>query len=371
MRIAYILDTYPSISETFIAREIEALRRRGFTIDVWALRAGDGASLIPRPLWLRLRGQWELRTEPARPEYYTSVGRAMWETAATRRALDGVEHIHAGWASHPAFIAWGLAQQSGWPWSFSGHARDLFVEGAALDAKMASACFATACTRAGHAVLTGATTQPHQAIYAPHGLEIARYDFARRAPNGRLELLAVGRLIEKKGYDVLLAALALLQEQGVDCTATIIGDGPLAQALQAEAQRLEVDSRVAWTGALDHEAVIAAMHAASCLVLPSKTAADGDRDGLPNVLLEAAAVGLPIVATTAGSVTDFLNESNSRLCPPADAAALAAAVGDVGADAGRTADLAAAARAAVERDFDADRNIEIMTNAFLAACPPG
>src|SRR5205085_1654055 len=110
---------------------------------------------------------------------HRALGRALWSNAATRRALEGMQHVHAGWASHPAYVGWGLAEAAGLTFSFSGHARDLFVEGDGLPAKLAAARFATACTRAGQALL--AQSDSAKAIYAPHGLEIEHYPFAPHA----------------------------------------------------------------------------------------------------------------------------------------------------------------------------------------------
>jgi len=370
MKIAYLLDTYPSPTETFIAREIAALRRRGFEIEIFALHAGAGAQrVLPVSGVARATGAVErIFTQGARPMYWKKMGAAWWRDAERRGLMQGVLHIHAGWASHPAFIALGASEASGLPWSFSGHARDLFVESAGMEDKLKSARFAAVCTRAGEQLL--AQRAPQQApkiLYAPHGIEVERYEFRLTSIQTPARILSVGRLVEKKGFAYLLQSLALLRETGQKFEATIIGEGPLRAALQRQCEELGLAQIVNFTGAQTHEQVLAAMHAANCFIAPSVIAADGDRDGLPNVLLEAAACGLPIVATNTGGITDFLDEATALLCPPADARALAAALNDILTATGSTQMRCAAARACVEERFDVAKNVERLARAFQAS----
>jgi glycosyltransferase involved in cell wall biosynthesis len=367
MKIAYILDTYPSLTETFIAREIEALRRRGFEIEIFALSAGAGAHKVLLPSGrARTLGLLERAlTRGVRPNYWKKLGAAFWQDAQRQGLMQGVLHIHAGWASHPAFIAWGASEASGLPWSFSGHARDLFVEGASLDGKLGAARFAAACTRMGEERLQeAAPDQAHKIIYAPHGIEVGRYEFCPPNLQEPLRILSVGRLVEKKGFSYLLQALQLLKEQGSQFKATIIGEGPSRTALQRECVEAGLSRVVNFAGALAHDQVLAAMRDANCFVAPSILASDGDRDGLPNVLLEAAACGVPIVAANAGSITDFLDGATARLCPPADARVLAMSISETFAEAGSTLARCSAARARVEERFDVEKNIERLAQAF-------
>src|SRR5687768_12260762 len=110
MNIAYVLDTYPALSETFIAREIEALRRRGFEVDVWAMNAGEGAQALPQPDWKTAGSKLaaKLGGEKAQQKYFQELGARWWRESSA--GLENVQHIHAGWASFPAVIAWGAAQ---------------------------------------------------------------------------------------------------------------------------------------------------------------------------------------------------------------------------------------------------------------------
>src|SRR5690349_19755019 len=135
MKIAFLLDTFPSPTETFIARDIEALRRHGLEIEVFALKNGVGAEpLMPsNSSALTLRGAWEKLTAPGvRAGYFKQLGAAWWQQMQNSGVAQEITHFHAGWASHPAYIAWGAAEKSGLTWSFSGHARDIFVMGGDL-----------------------------------------------------------------------------------------------------------------------------------------------------------------------------------------------------------------------------------------------
>jgi glycosyltransferase involved in cell wall biosynthesis len=192
LKIAYLFETFPSTTETFLAREVEALRRRKVAIEIWALSAGNGArtiSLPPRAL--KLLG---------RERFWRVCG----ENLARQLRESGVSHVHAAWANHLAEIAHHAARSANLSWSFAAHARDLWVDCGDLGRKMQSAKFAAVCTRAGEMELKkfGASV-----LYAPHGIETQGWKWRAWQPVGGRRLLGVGRLIEKKGWFDLLDAL--------------------------------------------------------------------------------------------------------------------------------------------------------------------
>jgi glycosyltransferase involved in cell wall biosynthesis len=358
MKIAYVLGEYPSLSETFIAREIDALRKRGFEIEVWALRAGAGARQVPVSNAARIA----LKLRAAGETHWENIGRD-W-ARREKNALQNVAHIHAGWASFPAAIARGAAGVLQKPWSFFGHARDLWVEGENLARKISDAKFVAACTREGTDFLQSQAPQfAHKVLYAPHGIEISGYTFrAERALHEPIRVLAVGRLVPKKGFAVLLDALQYdsLKRWQI----ALIGEGRQRSQLEKRIAQLRLQNRVQLRGAQAHQEVVAEMQQADFLVMPSTPAADGDRDGLPNVLLEAAACGLPIIATRAGAIEDLLDESCARLCEPNDALALYETMCDAAAGYGECLRRARNARARVVEKFDIEKNIEILARAF-------
>ncbi len=342
MNIAYLLDTFPSSTETFIAREIEALRRRGLRIEVFAFNAGEGASTIAQPLRAKL--------SPRR-----------WEVVGQALDLEGFAHVHAGWANHLADVARAAAKGNDISWSFSAHARDLWVEGGDLKSKMASAHFASSCTRAGFNSLR---RFGDNVVYAPHGLEIARYPFRPWHARGGMRVLGVGRLVEKKGWLDLVQSLELLPPDR-SVALQIIGQGPLQSALEFALKSQTLRGMASLRGALPHDEVVETMSRwANCLILPSRRTREGDRDGLANVLLEAAAVGLPIVTTDAGSASDFVDETTGILVNAGDVGALAQALQQTFDEPEATMARCQNARRRIEERFDADKNIAVLASAF-------
>jgi glycosyltransferase involved in cell wall biosynthesis len=358
MKIAYVLADYPCLSETFIAREIAALEKRGFEIEVWALRAGAGARQIPVSKAARIALKWRGDAEAQ----WEKIGRDWARREKT--ALQNVVHIHAGWASFPAAIARGAAGVLQKPWSFFAHARDLWVEGENLSEKICDAKFAAACTREGAKFLKDqAPEMAHKILYAPHGIEISRYPFqTNRALHEPIRALAVGRLVPKKGFWFLLDAMQYdsLKRWQI----TFIGEGKQRSSLEKRITQLRLQNRIQLRGARAHETVIAEMQRADFLLMPSTPVFDGDRDGLPNVLLEAAACGLPIIATRAGAIEEFLDESCAHLCEPSDALALYETMCDAAAEYHDSLQRAQNARARVVENFDVKKNIGILVHAF-------
>lgn len=337
MKIAFLLDTFPSTSETFIAREIEALRRRDFEIEVFAFNAGEGAAPISQSLRAKLSPRrWEL------------VGRGL--------DLSGFAHVHAGWANHLAEVA-RAAADNGLSWSFSAHARDLWVEGGDLKGKLAGAKFASSCTLAGVEELKRFGSN---VIYAPHGLELARYPFREPDLRGERKLVGVGRLVEKKGWDLLVVP------EIANSRVTIIGDGPQQAELARQFKNFEMfyDFRYELCPAMPHDRLIEKLRDFNCLILPSRKTKDGDRDGLANVLLEAGALGLPIITTDAGSASDFVDETTGLLVEASNGLELERAIRRVFDEPELTLERCHSARRRVEERFDADKNIAVLASAF-------
>lgn len=337
-------------------REVEALRQSGFDIDVWALNPGNGAHAIPAPSpILKLAG---------RSRYRSAQGALL----AAQLHQHQVQHVHAAWANHIADLAGVAAQAADLPWSFAAHARDLWVDGGDLKAKLASARFAATCTREGKAQLR---RYGDNVVYAPHGLSLEEYPFRLWEKDDEIRLLGVGRLIEKKGWLDLIDAVALLRGQGVPIVAHIIGEGPQRDVLESHIAALDLYPQVLILGAMSHEQVVATMKFANCFVLASRVAADGDRDGLANVLLEAGALGVPLVTTDAGAARDFVDESTGIVVPPGDAPALAAAIRQVFASPDQTRARCVAARQRVETGFDVEKNVAVLGRAFRGECVQG
>jgi glycosyltransferase involved in cell wall biosynthesis len=177
-------------------------------------------------------------------------------------------------------------------------------------------------------------------------------------------LLSVGRAVEKKGYDDLLAALAALPGD-LDWRFIHIGGGPLLGPLKSQARAAGIDHRVTWLGAQAFDVVLANYRSADIFVLPCRIAADGDRDGLPNVLMEAMACALPVLSSRVSGIPELIDDGvNGRLTPPGDATALAAALGELIADADLRGRLGAAGEARLRDHFSMDRGIDRLMAKF-------
>ncbi|MCW2997469.1 MAG: glycosyl transferase group 1 [Solirubrobacterales bacterium] len=264
------------------------------------------------------------------------------------RRLEGSDAIiHAHFATAPALRALRASRILGRPWALTAHAYDIYRSPANLTEKLQSAALVTsgcAYTVADlrHAAGPQAAANVHEIVM---GVDPGRFARTQPPPGGR-HIVAVGRLVEKKGFVHLVRALA---DPGLDgATLTLVGDGPLAPALRAEADHAGVSGRVAFAGALDPAGVRLALEHADVLAMPCVIAADGDRDSMPVVVKEALAMELPVVVSDAVGLPELVREEFGRIVPAGDAAALARGLADVlAADPQRRAAMGAAGRARV------------------------
>ncbi len=343
-RLAVVVKGWPRLSETFIAQELVALEEAGLDFDIWSLRHPTDTKT--HPLHDRLQADVRylpeyLRDEPRR------VARAMgaaadlpgFDAAAAAYAADlarddtanrrrrwgqacvmatemgpDVAGIYAHFLHTPSSVARYAAILRGQPWSFSAHAKDIWTSQEwelreKLTPATHGAAFGATCTAIGADFLRGLADDPARVDLVYHGLDLARFpappERALRTPEAPLRMMSVGRLVEKKGFDRLIEALALLPAE-LNWHWTHIGGGTLAAALAARADELGVADRITWRGACDQPEVIAAMRDADLFVLPSRVADDGDRDGLPNVLMEAASQTLPMLTTPISAIPEFI-----------------------------------------------------------------
>ena len=359
-RLAVIVKGYPRLSETFIAQELLALEQRGHRFDIWSLRAPyDGGRTHPihdqiraglryLPEYLHdaplrtLRAWSEVRRLPGYPAARRAWARDLrrdptrnrvrrWGQALVLAAElpAEVRLLYAHFLHTPASVARYAALIRGLRWGFSAHAKDIWTTPDwEKREKIAEATFGATCTAAGAQHLRALSTGRARVELAYHGLDLARFPPPpdSRPASGPLTILSVGRLVAKKGYDDLLTALSLLPER-LDWRFCHIGGGEQARRVQALAERLGLAGRIEWRGKRAQDEVVAAMRAADLFVLPSKIAPDGDRDGLPNVLMEAASQKLPILSTAVSAIPEFVADGvHGRLVPPGDPAALSAAI---------------------------------------------
>lgn len=353
--IAVLTDRYPELSETFVVNEVRELARQGLTVSVEATQRPDrpapaaGGAGGAEPAYLeddrslqKLRGLTYLAIRhPAallrdlrsrrrwRREEPVRTIRGLAARAARLRAR-GVSHLHVHFAAGAALDAMRLAAITGLPYSVTAHAYEIFAEPANLAEKLTNAAFVT--TGCDYNVeylrrqlAAEAADRVHRVVMGVDGDEFRR---DRPYPGGR-RVLAVGRLVEKKGFADLLEAVALLERRAPIDRLCIVGDGALGPRLRARAAELGVGDRVEFAGSLGPEAVREQLRRADLLAMPCVVAADGDRDSMPVVVKEALAMEVPVVASDEVGLPELIRPEFGRLCPPADPPSLADAINEV------------------------------------------
>jgi glycosyltransferase involved in cell wall biosynthesis len=339
-RLVVIVSGFPRHSETFALTELNALDRNGMLAAVFSTKPGeDGAC---QPSAGRLRDRVQLLT-----------GDPSMQAALAARQLSEtrVSGVHAYFAHTPATVAAALAQRLQVPFGFSVHARDARkVTRTDLHDRARRAACVVACNTDVANELAGCEAR---VTLVPHGVDLDRFRPRPRPSSDTFTMLAVGRLVEKKGFHVLVDAVSHLQRRW---HLRIVGDGPEKARLVARAHDRGVAGQVTFCGALTHDALPTEFSRTDAVVVPSVCDSTGDRDGLPNVVLEAMASGAPLVASDAGAITSVVRDGDTGLVVPAgDAVALTRALTLLATTPGLRQRLGASARDAVERDFDARR----------------
>ncbi len=385
-RIAFVVKGYPRLSESFIAQEILALERLGLDIAIVSLRHPTDAerhpmidqirapvSYLPEYLHSEPGRVWRAWRALRRSPGYRAARRAWWRdfrrdrTANRGRRLGQalvlahelgptVTHLHAHFLHTPASVARYAAILTGLPWTASAHAKDIWTTPDWEKAeKLADCRWLVTCTRA-NAEHLARLAPPGRVELVYHGLDPARFDRAPEPPgtdgSATVRVLTVGRAVAKKGYDDLLEALTRLPAD-LDWRLVHVGGGPLLDGLKRRAAAAGLAPRIRWLGPLAERALLAQYRQADLFVLPACIAEDGDRDGLPNVLLEAQSQGLACVATRVSAIPELIEHGvTGLLVAERDPAALAAAIDALAGDPERRRRLAEAGRRRVRRDFD-------------------
>lgn len=363
-RVLVVVSGWPRLSETFAQNELAALHAAGMLAGIVATKAGDPALVQPG-----LEVLAPLVT-------YLPDGDADAQAAAlvehVRGLTGGVDALHGYFAHRPAEVAAAAAAELGLPFGFSVHALDLRkVEPDELRRRAAAAAVVVTCNTDAFAALDAAGVNAH---LLPHGVDLDRFTPGAPTHDGYIhdstvQLLAVGRLVEKKGFPTLLDAMALLAGEPIELT--IVGDGPDRGELEAQIDRLGVGTTVRLPGRITHDDLPTLYRSADIVVAPSVVDRNGDRDGLPNVVLESMACGRALVASDVAAIASAVDHGhNGLLVPPNDAPALAAAIRSLAADLARREQLGTAARATAVDRFDLHRCSDRFRQELAAAFSP-
>lgn len=403
-KLAVLVKGWPRLSETFIAQELVALQDAGHSFDIWSLR--HPTDIKRHPLHDRFKGQVHYL-----PEYLYEEPDRVWAARHLAQTLPGYTEAYRVWRSDlrrdpthnrirrfgqacvlaaelpeetqvmyahfmhtPSSVARYAAIMRSLPWSFSAHAKDIWTspdweKAEKLQASTHGAAFGATCTTIGAEHLRSLADDPARVDLIYHGLDLNRFPDpptrAARAPDGPFHMLSVGRLVEKKGFDRLIDAFAMLPNS-LDWHWTHIGGGALGDALRERAETQGIANRITWKGACDQPEVIESMRGSDLFVLPSRIAADGDRDGLPNVLMEAASQLLPILSTPVSAIPEFIETGTHGVLSDDNPAALASAITELAAAPERTASMANAAYSRLIAEFRMDPGIALLSKRLSA-----
>ena len=401
--VAYLMSRFPHLPETFILREMSALEQCGWQIALYPLILqkpsvihADAKPWMPRAhrlSWastgmLAANGQALAR----RPHRYGALwGLTLWENrtslnflmraivllplavhAARLMRQEGVTHIHAHYATHPALVAWLIHRLTGMSYSLTVHAHDIFVRQTMLAAKLREASFVVAISEYNRDYLARvAGAWAKSKTHVIHcGIDPSQYAPRPRAhrPDERFEMVSIGSLQPYKGHRYLIEACAMLRDRHIPLRCRIVGGGEERAALERMIARARLDSVVELMGPLPQEEVARILPTAHCYVQPSIVMPSGKMEGIPVALMEALACALPVVATNISGVPEIVRPNQTgRLVPPADGHALANALAEVQADPDNAFQMARAGRAVVLREFELQANVQRLATLFEQA----
>ena len=399
LHVAYLLKMFPRLSETFILNEVLELERQGVHVDVFSLMApGDGRfhgnlSQLklsiqytprekPESLWRKI---WQLEPGLAPPMNRWADAVEFIQRHQIPKDLDmllraliigakakstGVQHIHAHFATISTRMAALVNILYDIPFSFTCHAKDIFRE--TVDrvlfrdlVELSSFAITVSDFNKNYIIENTPGVDAEKVIRLYNGINLDFFSPSETAPScDPIQIISVGRLVPKKGFDHLLNALAILKGKGFRFKTTIVGDGDEEDRLQALSKQLQLDADVEFTGALPIEEVNRLCSSSSLMALGCVPDSDGNMDALPTVLLEALGLDLPIVTTTLTGCPEIVGDDSGMLVEPANPEALAGAIESV-TEKIRSGDLVkGTARKRAQRLFDLSTNVATLRGYF-------
>ncbi|MDO5054112.1 MAG: glycosyltransferase family 4 protein [Pasteurella oralis] len=393
MYIGYVLKRYPRFSETFVVNEILAHERAGTRIDIFALgpvmetHFQDGISQVRAPvtrlvdkqrntetLWgIMTQGfsqlsDFAIKLESAKGTIHEIAQSILLALEIKKR---GIQHLHAHFGTQATTVARQAAIFADITYTFTAHAKDIYYQyeqSTELGQKMHDASATVTVSDYNLTYLRekyGSDAASAVRIY--NGMDLSKFPYQSfHSPNR--QILAVGRLVPKKGFSVLLDALAILKQRNIDMQCTLVGDGTLREQLQAQIDALNISDIVQMVGPMPQPEIIKFMRSVNMMIAPSVISEDGDRDGLPTVLLESMALGTPVISTHVAGIPELVQDGITGLCvQPNDPTALADAIQCLLADVELCKTLSYQARALIEREYDEDKNVALLQALFRTA----
>ena len=401
--IAVVLKGYPRLSETFIAQELLGLERAGFSLLLVSMRHPTDkhthpvhdeitASISYLPEYLHdeplrvIKGWWRSRCKPgyaaARRQFLQDLKRDFSRNRFRRfgQALvmaaelpSNIGHLHAHFLHTPASVTFYASLITGLSYTCSAHAKDIWTSSDAdLKSKLDTAKWIVTCTKNGWRHLQKLASDPTRIHLSYHGLDLSRFASPDKRSLGSdassinlpVTMVTVARAVEKKGLDILLNAFAKLPPD-LHWKWVHIGAGDIVVDLKEQARQLAIDHHLEWRGALPQKQVLQQYRRSDLFVLPCRIAKDGDRDGLPNVIVEAQSQSIPVISTTISGVPELVsNGENGLLVEQNNAGQLSAAIEKLMRDPALRQKMGQAGERRVREDFDHITSIEYLGNLF-------
>ena len=404
--LGMILKGYPRISETFISNEILLLEEQGLNLHILSMRRPRESFFHPSVTQITAAVDYlpetfltslpqllphTLMTAAKQPRRFAvalqTAFRRFLRThkSATFKHLfqagylvnkllagSRITHFHAHFAHSPTSVAFFASILSGIPFSFTAHAKDIYTsDPAQLREKMAHAAFVVTCTEYNRRYLIRISGNPLPSVFRIyHGIDIGLFSgrTARSLPSPPYRILTVSRMTAKKGLPTVFKALSILHDRGIHFHHTLIGDGEDRNSLQKLVRHLGLEPFIRWMGTQPHDEVIRQYEQADIFVLGCEIAANGDRDGIPNVCIESMAMGVPVVATRVSAIPELIeNGKTGLLVEPGNPEALADAMVQALSDIRLRQEIIAAALDKVTRHFDNRRLIDDLAALYIQA----
>ena len=405
LRVAYIMSRFPKLSETFVLNEMETVAALGVPVDIYPLIRERVETAHPEVASWMSRAHFHGYVSPAvlrahlsclrrRPRTYAALGaevlRRTWGSRklfvgalgtfpkavrfAHEMQQDGVTHVHAHFATHPALAALIVHRLTGLPFSFTAHGSDIHVDRRMLDCKVEAAAFAVAISRFNKEVMAGACAKPlRHKIHVVH-CGVDPRCFAPRTgprPPGPVRFVCVASFEPVKGHVYLIDACRVLHARGVEFRCDLVGEGPLKGAIVRRIAESGLSDRVHVLGGLPRPDVVRLLAAGDVAVLASHPTADGRREGIPVALMEAMASGLPVVSSAISGIPELVESGVSGLLVRSgDAALLADALERLAGDVALRERMGREGRRRVLADFDLESNTRRLLNLFSPGVVP-
>lgn len=400
--VAYIIGNYPSLTTTFIDREIRLLRRLGLEVQVTSIRRpfrqlspeqeaaqNEVTYVLPvsyglllfAHLWfalLRPLAYWAtllyLLTRPhpntnARMKTFLHFGEGVYVAMLLRR--QGFHHIHAHFVDRSATIALIAGRLLRLPYSLTAHARSIFADPVLLYEKIAGSTFTVTVSKFNkkHILQKHPGLDPNKLCVLHPWVDLSQFEPPESRPdNARLRILSVGRLVEKKGHQYLMEACHHLQEEGIPFECEIIGDGPLMADLRQMVEGYQLNGHVKLFGGQPQSQVLSHLGQADVFVLACVIAENGDRDGVPVALAEAMAMEVPVISTDIVGIGELVQPGTGYLVPANDGRAIAEAIKRLQrASASSRREMGKQGRAVVAQEFDLTDGVRQLAALFEKA----